>query len=134
MFSAVAGALVLLGSVISTVPVVEPYAPATRQFVREKLAEALKTYSSQYGQLNANLEKITESILDSRLVALDGQIQVVTGQLGDIEVKLRATPGDQSLEGLRQTIKNSLDLLESQRRDTACQKLLTQVPGSVCSQ
>jgi len=132
MISTVAGGIVLLGSVVSTVPQLEPLAPATREFVREQLAEATKAYANQYSQINTNLEKITAGILDSKIVALDGQIQVLTTQAADIDVKLHDAPGDPLLLGLRQTIKNSLSILEDQKSSAVCAKLQAQVPGSVC--
>ena len=134
MIGGVLSGVVLLGAALSTIPVVEPYAPATRSFVRDQIVAATAAYDTQQRLLSKDLTDNRLGLLDLKVLAIDGQIQVLKTQQNEIILKLHDTPNDGVLENVQHTIQNDLDALASQRRDAVCEKERVQFPNSTCGQ
>jgi len=134
MLGSVLTGVVLVSSVITAIPVIEPYAPATRSFVRDEV-QAVKVADDAYlAKINAGLVSNTVGILDLKLVAIDGQIDSINNQINMIVLKLADPQGADRdlLSALKYTLTQQLSVLQLERQATVCQKMLAQSPGSSC--
>lgn len=129
------GTVVLLGGALATVPVFEPYAPATHSFVRDLLQQAQATDTIYQAKINQSLIDNTVGILDLKLVAIDGQLDALNNQLNMIILKLADPQGADRdlLTGLRDTLNAQIKEKTAERNVAACDKQLAEFPGTSCS-
>ncbi len=119
--------VVLLAAALGTIPVIEPYAPATRGFARAIVAEARAQDAAQ--QL-----KTTVGILDLKLVALDGQLDALNNQLAMLILRLAtADPSDVSLlRGFQKNLEAQIKDKTAEKMAAQCDKTRAQFPSATC--
>jgi len=120
--SGVFGLIASFGAAIATLPVLEPFAPATHSFTRDLIAAAQAADSAQQQQIATGLRDTTLGILDLKLVALDGQLVGLQNSLAMLILRLTDDPNDPLLIQLKAKLEGDIAVLTDKRKETACQK------------
>lgn len=127
--------VVLLGAALSTLPVVEPYAPSTRGYTRMVVDQAVAQEKTLYDKLSGGLNDTTVGIADLKLVAINGQIDALNNQLNEINLKLADPQGADRdlLIVLKKTITDQVTQKQKEADRAACDKQLAQFPSTTCT-
>lgn len=122
-----------LAGFITSVPVFEPFAPASRGFVRELVNDAILSKSTEEKQIYTQLQVITTNILDTKIVTLTGQLQALNSQLQLVEAKLKDAPNDSLLIGVERQTEDDIDSVTKQIAMIRCKKQQLESPaGPAC--
>lgn len=118
----VLGFIVLSGSAVATLPVFEPWLPATRYFARA-LVEAAK----------ADQSDTTVGLLELKMIAFDGQLTTLEAQSNELDLKLIAEPNDRLLNDFKRKLGDDIDTLKRKRAKAAKEKCLIEFPNLASS-
>ena len=145
MIGSLLAGVVLVSSAITAIPVIEPWAPATRSYVRDQIqivqgdvldqVHVVTLADNAYqAKIDAGLRDNTVGILDLKLVAIDGQLDSLNNQLNMIVLKLADPQGADRdlLSGLKDTLTRQIAEKQQERQLAACQKMLAEFPGTTC--
>lgn len=124
------GFIVLLGQVLSTLPVLEPYFFASRGYARTIVDEAVKIQAAKADeyqkQVNQGLIDNTVGILGLEIIAYEGQMATLEAQLNTVILRLSDTPNDDLLKTLKSKIEDDIKMLQSKRDTAACERVRAQ--------
>lgn len=129
---AVLTGVVLLGNAIGAFQNIEPLLPATREFARQLFEQARADETAQTTETNRKLDVITLSILDQKLIALDGQITSLTNSLDMAISRAEAAPTDQFLQSIVNNMRGQLAVVTKQRAEAACEESKLQFGTASC--